>query len=73
MSNPVGELQVVPITRWSERQDSPRARGRLGDREGRPRNGELDGVSLIRFEGVDAAIALRHGLGGTGGDRRRRL
>lgn len=32
------------------------------------RNGELDGVSLIRFEGVDA-IALRHGLGRTAGGR----
>jgi hypothetical protein len=33
----------------------------MEDREGRVRNGELDGVSLVRFEGV-AAIALRHGL-----------
>ena len=44
----------------------------MEDREGRETNGELDGVGLVRFEGVDA-IALRHGLtdqnNPKGGDR----
>ena len=62
VSNPVGELQVVPTTRWSERQGSVGARSRMCGREGRERNGELGGAGLGRLEGVDA-IALRHRLG----------
>jgi hypothetical protein len=36
----------------------------MGDRDGRLRNGEFEGVSLSRFEGVDAISPLLHWLFG---------
>jgi len=34
----------------------------MGDRDGRDKKGELDGVSLSRFEGVDAISPNTHWL-----------
>jgi hypothetical protein len=51
VSNPVGEEQVVPITRLRESLEESWGRPRIGDLEdleGRPRNGELEGVSFMR-------------------------
>lgn len=55
----MGEVHVVPITRFKESRESwVKARERIGDREGRWRKGELDGVSRSRlFEGVDAIVS----------------
>lgn len=59
MSRPVGEVQVFPTTLFRDNRAGCSAAfwGRIGEREGRPRNGELDGVSLRRLEGVEAMFA----------------
>jgi hypothetical protein len=60
VSKPVGEEQVVPITRFRESLEEsfkvvrPRM-GDLEDRVGRAKKGELEGVNLKRpWEGVAA-------------------
>jgi hypothetical protein len=57
VSKPVGEAHVVPTTRFSDRRESlVDALARIGEREGRWRKGEFEGVSLSRLEGVDAIL-----------------
>ena len=60
VSNPVGEEQVVPMTRLRESLELSWGRPRIGDLEdleGRPKNGEFEGVSFRRpWEGVAAMI-----------------
>lgn len=55
MSKPVGEEQVVPTTRLSESLASKKlvGRERMGERDGRWKKGELDGVTFSRLEGVE--------------------
>ena len=57
MSKPPGHEHVVPTTLLSDIRESEAGRPRIGDLDGRGRNGELDGVNLIRLEGVDAIFA----------------
>jgi hypothetical protein len=57
VSNPPGHEHVVPTTLLRDSRESGAVRPRIGDLDGRGRNGELDGVNLRRLEGVDAIFA----------------
>lgn len=57
MSKPVGDEQVVPTTFFRASLDSGPGLPRIGDREGRERKGEFEGVSLRRLlDGVEAIL-----------------
>jgi len=61
VSNPVGEAQVVPTTRFKLNRDgvseaAPRLRSGVRPLSLAGRNGELDGVSRRRLEGVEAIV-----------------